>query len=219
MHITAHDPPPPPPRARHALTQGCAICMASHTSLPIRGTIHRSVSRRRLWRFRCCSKSAARLTKKRLRCLSRSLRRGAPCSGSLKRWSCATSPPGSLARYLCRAGSAVRTPPLEPGTVAPPHTYHCRSADPCLPLLCPASDRRLYLLFHPLAPIDVWLKGPGNLKQLITEWYKAHPAFAGSVEWCKRVKNTDPQDNSGQQCYKFCFEYTPNGARAPNARK
>ena len=27
--------------------------------------------------------------------------------------------------------------------------------------------------------------GPGNLKQLIIEWYKAHPAFAGSDAWCK----------------------------------
>ena len=68
--------------------------------------------------------------------------------------------------------------------------------------------------------MDVWLMGPGNLKQMITEWYKAHPAFAGtgSVKWCKRVKNTDPQDGSGQYCYKFCFEYTPNGAPAPNGR-
>ena len=89
-------------------------------------------------------------------------------------------------------------------------------------LSCPASDRRLYLLFRPFAPMDVWLMGPGNLKQMITEWYKAHPAFAGtsSVEWCKRVKNTDPQDGSGQHChcYKFCFEHTPNGAPAPNGR-
>ena len=66
--------------------------------------------------------------------------------------------------------------------------------------------------------MDVWLMGPGNLKQMITEWYKAHPAFAGSVEWCKRVKNTDPQDGSGQHCYKFCFEYTPNGTPALDGR-
>ena len=76
--------------------------------------------------------------------------------------------------------------------------------------------------------MDVWLMGPGNLKQMITEWYEAHLACAGTgtVEWCKRVKNTDPQDGSGQHCYcyKFCFEHTPNGTpalrtpTAPNGR-
>ena len=45
--------------------------------------------------------------------------------------------------------------------------------------------RWLYLLFHPFAPEEVWFMGPGNLKQLIIEWYKAHPAFAGSDAWCK----------------------------------
>ena len=78
--------------------------------------------------------------------------------------------------------------------------------------------RWLYLLFHPFAPEEVWFMGPGNLKQLIIEWYKAHPAFAGSERWCKRVKNRDPQDGSaGKHGYKFCFEYTPNGAPAPDA--
>ena len=67
------------------------------------------------------------------------------------------------------------------------------------------SYQRLFHLFQPHAPTDVWLMGPGNLKQLIIEWHKTHPAFAG-VEvsvWCKRL----PQDNS--VVYKFCFEYTP----------
>ena len=119
-----------------------------------------------------------------------------------------------VSRWVSCANTAARTGDYRP---AP----HLSLLNPLIRvcLSCPASDRRLYLLFHPLAPTDVWSKGPGNLKQLITEWYKAHPAFAGSVEWCKRVKNTDPQDNSGQHCYKFCFEYTPNGARAPNGRK
>ena len=60
--------------------------------------------------------------------------------------------------------------------------------------------------------MDVWLMGPGNLKQMITEWYQAHPAFAGagSVEWCKRVKNTDPQDGSGQHCY--CYKFSASSA-------
>ena len=91
----------------------------------------------------------------------------------------------------------------------------CIPADPVFPSLA-RSDRRLFHLFHPYAPMHVWLKGPGNLKQLITEWYKTHFAFAGSVVWCKRLKITDPQDGPGEKCYKFCFEYTPHGASAPN---
>ena len=78
------------------------------------------------------------------------------------------------------------------------------------------SFRRLFHLFKPHAPLDVWLMGPGNLKQLITEWYQKHSAFAGSVVWCKRLKNTDLQDGPGKFCYKFCFEYTPTEAPAPN---
>jgi hypothetical protein len=118
-----------------------------------------------------------------------------------------------VSRWVSCANTAARTGDY----IAPPHT----SAHPLIfvcPLFCPASDRRLYFLFHPFAPMDVWLMGPGNLKQMITEWYKAHPAFAGSVEWCKRVKNTDPQDGSRQHCYKFCFEYTPNGTPALDGR-
>ena len=53
--------------------------------------------------------------------------------------------------------------------------------------------------------MQVWLMGPGSLKQLIITWYKSHPAFAGTEvsAWCKRL----PQD--GSIIYKFCFEYTP----------
>jgi len=87
-----------------------------------------------------------------------------------------------------------------------------------LPVSQWVSFRRLFHLFQPHAPLDVWLMGPGNLKQLITEWYQKHPAFAGSVVWCKRLKIADPQDGPGKFCYKFCFEYTPNGAPAPNGR-
>ena len=64
--------------------------------------------------------------------------------------------------------------------------------------------------------MDVWLMGPGNLKQMITKWYKTHSAFAGSVVWCKRLQTKDPQDGPGKFCYKFCFEYTPTEAPAPN---
>ena len=79
-----------------------------------------------------------------------------------------------------------------------------------LPLSQWVSYDRLYELFQPHAPLDVWQKGPGNLKQLIIEWYQGDPAFTGLAPsaWCKqrviRQKGT---------CY-FCFEYRPNGRRA-----
>lgn len=75
---------------------------------------------------------------------------------------------------------------------------------------------RLARLLKLHAPIEVWHKGPGNLKQLIIEWYKDDPTFAGLAEnaWCKRVKINDPQKHPGSgtsslHVYKFCFEYTP----------
>ena len=72
---------------------------------------------------------------------------------------------------------------------------------------------RLARLFQPHAPSEVWHKGPGNLRQLIIEWYKDDPAFIGLAprEWCKRVTSKDaPQNGSGKTyLYKFCFEYTP----------
>ena len=76
---------------------------------------------------------------------------------------------------------------------------------------------RLARLFQPHAPSEVWHKGPGNLRQLIIEWYKDDSTFAGLAPnaWCKRVKSTnDPQEHpesgtSRIHVYKFCFEYTP----------
>ena len=67
----------------------------------------------------------------------------------------------------------------------------------------------LFRLFQPLAPGEVWLMGPGNLKQLITKWYEGHPAFAGLdvKQWCKRLSNNETQ--GGAYVYKFCFEHTP----------
>ena len=68
----------------------------------------------------------------------------------------------------------------------------------------------LYRLFQPHNRAEVWLMGPGNLKQLIIEWYQGDPNFAGLAPsaWCKQrvlaKKGT---------CY-FCFEYRPNGRRA-----
>ena len=70
----------------------------------------------------------------------------------------------------------------------------------------------LYRLFRPHNWEDVWLMGPGNLKQLITKWYEGHPAFAGLdvKQWCKRLSNNETQ--GGRYVYKFCFEHTPNKA-------
>ena len=55
-----------------------------------------------------------------------------------------------------------------------------------LPMSLWVSCERLVSLFHPYAPTEVSRLGPVNLKQLITEWYKDHPAFAGLPfsAWC-----------------------------------
>ena len=41
-----------------------------------------------------------------------------------------------------------------------------------------------------VAMIEVWKMGPGNLKQMITEWYTFLPTFAGLKvdEWCVRLQ-------------------------------
>ena len=78
---------------------------------------------------------------------------------------------------------------------------------------------RLYQLFQPHAPLHVWRKGPGNLKQLIMQWYQGDPAFAGLAPsaWCKRlVTRNEPQhgqSRGGRKTYYTCFsfEYRPNG--------
>ena len=76
--------------------------------------------------------------------------------------------------------------------------------------------KTLFRLFQPHAPAEVWLLGPGNLKQLITKWYKDHPAFAGLDvnKWCKRQRNNNTQDGPGSYVFKFCFECTPNAGAA-----
>ena len=78
------------------------------------------------------------------------------------------------------------------------------------------SFNTLFRLFQPHAPAEVWLMGPGNLKQLITKWYKNHPVFAGFDvnKWCKRLTNNNTQDGPGCYVFKFCFEYTPTAAAA-----
>ena len=61
------------------------------------------------------------------------------------------------------------------------------------------------------APTEVWHLGPNSLRQLITEWYKDHPAFAGLAfsAWGKRLKDTDPQAHPRSLVFKFSFEHTP----------
>ena len=52
-----------------------------------------------------------------------------------------------------------------------------------------------------------------NLRQLITDWLKDHPAFAGLPfsAWGRRLKNNDPQAHPRSLTFKFSFEYTPGG--------
>ena len=78
------------------------------------------------------------------------------------------------------------------------------------------SYTRMRLAVQPFAPARVWRHGPGNLKQLVVEWYQHHPAFAGLAQsaWCKRLADHDQQVLPGRSqptCYKFCFEFTTAG--------
>ena len=77
------------------------------------------------------------------------------------------------------------------------------------------SYRRLLYLFQPHAPTEVWQHGPGNLKQLLTDWFKDHPVFVGLEvsDWCKLLKDKDASPGSSSLVSKFSFEYTPNRKR------
>ena len=130
--------------------------------------------------------------------------------------------------------------PAPPHMSAPPSLQHAPAASECLwnappgalqhkfetLVMCNFTPRRprelptsrwvsfntLYRLFQPHNRAEVWLMGPGNLKQLITKWYKDHPAFAGLdvKQWCKRLSNNETQ--GGGYVYKFSFEHTSNKA-------
>ena len=78
-----------------------------------------------------------------------------------------------------------------------------------------ATLEQLMLLLQPYAPSEVARFGPQNLRQLITEWYKEHPAFAGLSfsEWAKRLKDLHPLAHPRSLTYKFCFEFTPRDRR------
>ena len=75
------------------------------------------------------------------------------------------------------------------------------------------SYTRMLLAVQPLAPARVYKQGPGNLKQLVVQWCRRHPAFAGLAQsaWCKRLPDHDQQALPGRSqptVYKFCFEFT-----------
>ena len=61
------------------------------------------------------------------------------------------------------------------------------------------------------APREVWQLGPIPLRQLITEWYKDHPAFESLPfnSWGKLLKDMNPQAHPRSLVFAFCFEYTP----------
>ena len=56
---------------------------------------------------------------------------------------------------------------------------------------------------------------PDHVKQLITNQYKDHPAFAGHPfnAWCKMLKDNDaPASGVRKNVMKFSLEYTPTVA-------
>ena len=76
-----------------------------------------------------------------------------------------------------------------------------------------ATLEELILRLQQHAPAEVARLGPQNLRQLITEWYKGHPTFAGLSfrEWGKRLKDLHPHAHPRSLTYKFSFEFTPGG--------
>jgi hypothetical protein len=68
------------------------------------------------------------------------------------------------------------------------------------------------------APREVWQLGPNSLRQLITEWYKDHPAFKNLpyTSWGKRLKDMNPHAHPRSLVFKFSFEYTPGGQSLPS---
>ena len=76
-----------------------------------------------------------------------------------------------------------------------------------------ATLEELILRLQQHAPAEVARLGPQNLRQLITEWYKGHPTFAGLSfrEWGKRLKDLHPHAHPRSLTYKFSLEFTPGG--------
>lgn len=67
-----------------------------------------------------------------------------------------------------------------------------------------ATLEQLVLQLEPYAREEVARIGPQNLRQLITEWYKGHPAFAGLAysAWGKRLKDMHPLAHPRSLTYK-----------------
>ena len=80
-----------------------------------------------------------------------------------------------------------------------------------------ATLEQLVLQLQPHAPAEVARIGAQNLRQLITEWYKGHPTFAGLAysAWGKRLKDMHPLAHPRSLTYKFSFEYTPGAMGGP----
>ena len=83
------------------------------------------------------------------------------------------------------------------------------------------SCEQLLRQLQPHAPPEMGQMSPGYVKQLITEWYKDHPAFAGHpfTAWCKKLKDYNAQAAGRRsQIVKFSFLYTPTGEATVNPR-
>ena len=89
---------------------------------------------------------------------------------------------------------------------------------PCeLPMSNWVSCDELIGLLQPHAPAEVQDLGTENLKQLITEWYQDHPAYADLPfsAWCKKLtdktRRSDPRQarRSRSNHFKFSFQCTP----------
>ena len=72
-------------------------------------------------------------------------------------------------------------------------------------------------LLRPYAPVEVRDLSSETLRQLITEWYKDHPAYADQpfYAWCKKLKDknaprSDPRQGgrNRSQHFKFPFQLT-----------
>ena len=81
----------------------------------------------------------------------------------------------------------------------------------------PHSSYELIDLLRPHAPAEVRDLSSEQLKQLITEWYKDHPAYADQpfYAWCKKLKDNnaprvDPRQGgrNRSQHFKFPFQRT-----------
>ena len=72
---------------------------------------------------------------------------------------------------------------------------------------------QLFIRLQQHAPTETTKLERIDIRQLITEWFKDHPAFAGLPysAWCKRLKDNSPQAHARSLTFKFCFEYTPGG--------